>query len=165
MRLGLSLCLLGLPVLLGYCGFQIAESRGAQVQRDQTFAEGLRDQKAELARVRQETLAQLEALTTRIATLQARFIRLDAFGARADVAGAKPGGARPVRMDQGSGYQPLYDVIFTADPAISGTGLQKAWMPAVAGLAGRIASPHVDFRLHKHGRVIDPASYLNSTFR
>lgn len=85
MRLGLSLCLLGLPVVLGYYGFQLAQSLSAEAQRDeaaQAWVDGLREQKADLERVKQETLAQLEALTIRMASLQARLIRLDALGER-----------------------------------------------------------------------------------
>lgn len=80
-RLGLSLCLLGLPVLLGYCGFQLA-SQVQRVQATESWAEGLREQKDDLERVKQETLSQLEALTVRMASLQARLIRLDALGER-----------------------------------------------------------------------------------
>jgi murein DD-endopeptidase MepM/ murein hydrolase activator NlpD len=85
MRLGLSLCLMGLPVFLGYCGFQLADTRNTQLQRDdaaQAWVDGLREQKADLERVKQETLTQLEALTIRMASLQARLIRLDALGER-----------------------------------------------------------------------------------
>ncbi|MEY4641339.1 MAG: hypothetical protein RLZZ227_1333 [Pseudomonadota bacterium] len=85
MRLGLSLCLLGLPVFLGYYGFQFAESRDSEFQKDeaaQAWVDGLREQKADLERVKQETLTQLEALTLRMASLQARLIRLDALGER-----------------------------------------------------------------------------------
>lgn len=85
MRLGLSLCLLGLPVVLGYYGFQLAQSLSAETQRDeaaQAWVDGLREQKADLERVKHETLAQLEALTIRMASLQARLIRLDALGER-----------------------------------------------------------------------------------
>jgi len=85
MRLGLGLCLLGLPAVLGYYAFHIAESRSNQLQRDeaaQAWVDGLRDQKADLERVKQETLTLLEALTIRMANLQARLIRLDALGER-----------------------------------------------------------------------------------
>src|SRR5690606_25618032 len=85
MRLGLSLCLLGLPVVLGYYGFQLAQSLNSEAMRDeaaQAWVDGLREQKADLERVKQETLAQLEALTIRMASLQARLIRLDALGER-----------------------------------------------------------------------------------
>lgn len=85
MRIGLSLCLLGLPVVLGYYGFQLAQSLNSETVRDeaaQAWVDGLREQKADLERVKQETLAQLEALTIRMASLQARLIRLDALGER-----------------------------------------------------------------------------------
>jgi murein DD-endopeptidase MepM/ murein hydrolase activator NlpD len=85
MRLGLSLCLLGLPVVLGYYGFQLAQTLNSESMRDeaaQAWVDGLREQKADLERVKQETLAQLEALTIRMASLQARLIRLDALGER-----------------------------------------------------------------------------------
>ena len=85
MRLGLSLCLLGLPVVLGYYGFQFAQTLNSEAQRDeaaQAWVDGLREQKAYLERVKQQTLAQLEALTIRMASLQARLIRLDALGER-----------------------------------------------------------------------------------
>lgn len=85
MRLGLSLCLLGLPVVLGYYGFQLAQSLNSETMRDeaaQAWVDGLREQKADLERVKQQTLAQLEALTIRMASLQARLIRLDALGER-----------------------------------------------------------------------------------
>lgn len=85
MRLGLSICLLGLPVILGYYGFQLADTRNSQFQKDeaaQAWVDGLREQKADLERVKQETLTQLEALTIRMASLQARLIRLDALGER-----------------------------------------------------------------------------------
>lgn len=85
MRLGLSLCLLGLPAVLGYYGFQLAQSLYSETQRDeaaQAWVDGLREQKADLERVKHETLAQLEALTIRMASLQARLIRLDALGQR-----------------------------------------------------------------------------------
>ncbi len=84
-RLGLSLCLLGLPVFLGYYSFQLTETRNAQLQGDeaaQAWVDGLREQKADLERVKQETLTKLEALTIRMASLQARLIRLDALGER-----------------------------------------------------------------------------------
>ena len=85
MRIGLSICLLGLPVVLGYYGFQLAHSLNSETMRDeaaQAWVDGLREQKADLERVKQETLAQLEALTIRMASLQARLIRLDALGER-----------------------------------------------------------------------------------
>jgi murein DD-endopeptidase MepM/ murein hydrolase activator NlpD len=85
MRAALGFCLLGLPVILGYYGYQLADSRSARLAKDeasQAMAEGLREQKADLAKVKQDALNQIEALTIRLASLQARLIRLDALGQR-----------------------------------------------------------------------------------
>ncbi|HEY0963622.1 MAG TPA: M23 family metallopeptidase [Pseudomonadales bacterium] len=121
MRLGLSLCLLGLPVVLGYYGFQLAQSLQSETQRDeaaQAWVDGLREQKADLERVKQDTLAQLEALTIRMASLQARLIRLDALGERLTNAAG---------LDDGE-----FD--FTQEPSVGGPevpveGLGKVQMP------------------------------------
>jgi murein DD-endopeptidase MepM/ murein hydrolase activator NlpD len=85
MRAALGFCLLGLPVILGYYGYQLADTRTSRLAKDeasQAMAEGLREQKADLARIKQEALAQIDALTVRMANLQARLIRLDALGQR-----------------------------------------------------------------------------------
>lgn len=84
-RAALGLCLLGLPVVLGYYGYHVAETRSFRLAKDEAseaWAESLKEQKADLERVKQEALAQLETLTIRMANLQARLIRLDALGER-----------------------------------------------------------------------------------
>ena len=71
MRAALGFCLLGLPVILGYYGYQLADSRSARLAKDeasQAMAEGLREQKADLAKVKQDALNQIEALTIRLAS-------------------------------------------------------------------------------------------------
>jgi len=94
-KTALGLCLLGLPVLLGYYGFQLAETRQIRVAKDeatQAWADGLKEQQADLERVKEETLTQLQTLTIRLANLQARLIRLDALGERlTQVAGLDDG--------------------------------------------------------------------------
>lgn len=85
MRAALGFCLLGLPVILGYYGYQLADTRSSRLAKDeasQAMAEGLREQKADLEKVKQQALTQIEALTIRLANLQARLIRLDALGQR-----------------------------------------------------------------------------------
>lgn len=85
MRAALGFCLLGLPVILGYYGYQMADTRSVRLAKDeasQAWAESLEDQKADLEKVKKEALTQLEALTIRMANLQARLIRLDALGER-----------------------------------------------------------------------------------
>lgn len=286
MRLGLSLCLLGLPVVLGYYGYQLAEARSTQLQRDeaaQARVDGLREQKEGLERVKQEALTQLQALTIRLASLQARLIRLDAlgerltsvagldngefdfssepqvggpevgtgesfetpdfikalneltvqiesrqqqlelldsimlgrvaqdafavsgrpvergyissgFGRRLDpftgqlawhqgvdfstgssgdqvfavaagvvaFAGEQQGYGKLVRIDHGNGYETLY----AHDQKLlvkAGDVVKKGQVIALSGSSGRSSGPHVHFEVHKNGRVVDPAAYIQST--
>lgn len=85
MRAALGFCLLGLPVILGYYGYQLADTRSSRLAKDeasQAWAESMKEQKADLKKVKQEALTQLETLSIRMANLQARLIRLDALGER-----------------------------------------------------------------------------------
>ncbi len=84
-RVALSVCMLGVPVLLGYYGFHFSALRNADSYKDeatQAWKEDLKAQKEDIVQIRYETLAQLEALTLRMANLQARLLRLDALGQR-----------------------------------------------------------------------------------
>jgi murein DD-endopeptidase MepM/ murein hydrolase activator NlpD len=84
-RVALSVCMLGVPVLLGYYGFHFSALRNADSYKDaatQAWKEDLKSQKEDIVQIRYETLAQLEALTLRMANLQARLLRLDALGQR-----------------------------------------------------------------------------------
>ena len=105
MRLGLSLCLLGLPVMLGYGAFLVAEASGFRMSRDAaSWIESLREQQADLVKVKTDTYSRLEALTIRLANLQARLVRLDALGEKlSGVAGL-----------------PAKDFNFNADPSLGG---------------------------------------------
>jgi len=81
----LTFCFLGMPVLLGYYGYQFSVSRSADLYTDevaQAWADRMVEQEAEVQRIREEALAQLQALTLRLANLQARLLRLDALGER-----------------------------------------------------------------------------------
>jgi len=85
MRAMLTFCFLGMPVLLGYYGYQFSVSRSADLYTDevaQAWADRMVEQEAEVQRIREEALAQLQALTLRLANLQARLLRLDALGER-----------------------------------------------------------------------------------
>ena len=84
-RLALSVCLLGIPVVLGYYGYHFSASRNADFYKDeatQAWMDDLKSQREDIDQIRQDTLAQLEALTLRMANLQARLLRLDALGQR-----------------------------------------------------------------------------------
>ena len=83
--MALSVCLLGIPVILGYYGYHFSALRNADFYKDeasQAWTDDLKSQRADVDQIRQDTLAQLEALTLRMANLQARILRLDALGQR-----------------------------------------------------------------------------------
>jgi len=87
----LSVCLLGAPVAMGYLGYHLAVSQteNSQVVSQEaadSWQQSLDDQARTLAELRRNAELQLEALTTRLATLQARLLRLDALGERLTVA-------------------------------------------------------------------------------
>ena len=290
MRVLLTFCFLGMPVFLGYYGYQFSAGRSADLYTDeaaQAWADKLVEQEEEVQRIREETLAQLQALTLRLANLQARLLRLDAlgerltaisdlddgefnfqqmpalggpevileegngfesfdlikeidelslqiedrsqqlellesllsdrqiqsdtflagrpvstgwissaFGRRIDpfngdlawhqgvdfatgvtgvevssvasgvvtFAGERSGYGRLVEINHGNGYESLYahnqEILVN-----SGDIIKKGQVVALSGNSGRSTGPHVHFEIHKNGRVIDPASYINRTNR
>jgi murein DD-endopeptidase MepM/ murein hydrolase activator NlpD len=287
LRLGLGLCLLGLPMLIGYSAYLMAEARGVKVARDaatEAWTESMREQEADLTKVKEDTVSRLEALTVRLANLQARLVRLDALGeklsavagladtdfdfsqepavggievldgqlaapdfigelealekrigerqqqlemlnsmmterqslAEFDVSGRpvsggyisstygrrldpftgnrafhqgvdfntgrvgedvfavaagvvnysgwKDGYGRMVQIDHGNGFETLY----VHDQKLlvkEGDVVKKGQIIALSGTSGRSTGPHVHFEVHKNGRVVDPASYIQSTIR
>ncbi|MEX2130979.1 MAG: M23 family metallopeptidase [Pseudohongiellaceae bacterium] len=81
----LSVFLLGTPVALGYFGYELSVARNPQIYNEQTamgWTRQLKLQSEELADIKQQSQEQLEALTLRLAMLQARLVRLDAVGDR-----------------------------------------------------------------------------------
>ncbi|MBU14968.1 MAG: hypothetical protein CMQ14_07740 [Gammaproteobacteria bacterium] len=81
----LSILLLGTPVALGYFGYQLAISQDSVIFTEETarnWEQQLRFQAEELQEVKQDSEQELEALTLRLAMLQARLVRLDAVGER-----------------------------------------------------------------------------------
>ena len=83
----LSLCLLGAPVAMGYLGYHLAinQSENEQVVSQEASDEWqlkLAEQSQTLTELRRNAELQLEALTSRLASLQARLLRLDALGER-----------------------------------------------------------------------------------
>lgn len=81
----LSLCLIGTPVALGYFGYQLAvsqDSRMLTVETAQNWERQIKLQSEQIADIKQVASQQLEALTLRLAMMQARLARLDAVGER-----------------------------------------------------------------------------------
>jgi len=81
----LSLCLLGAPVALGYFGYGLAVSQSTGVfseESAQNWERQIRIQTEQISEIKDESEQQIEALTMRLAMLQARLMRLDAVGER-----------------------------------------------------------------------------------
>lgn len=81
----LSLCLLGAPVALGYFGYQLAISQNSEIFTEETaqsWERQIKVQAEQLADIKEDSDQQLEALTLRLAMMQARLVRLDAVGER-----------------------------------------------------------------------------------
>ncbi len=86
----LSVCILGAPVALGYLGYQVAVSHDPQEYSLETalqWDEEIESQSDAVARLKLESEEQLEALTLRLAMLQARLLRLEAVGGRITAVG------------------------------------------------------------------------------
>ena len=80
-----SLCLLGAPVALGYFGYGLAVSQSTGVfseESAQNWERQIRIQTEQISEIKEESEQQIEALTMRLAMLQARLMRLDAVGER-----------------------------------------------------------------------------------
>ncbi|MEX0617437.1 MAG: M23 family metallopeptidase [Pseudohongiellaceae bacterium] len=81
----LSVCLLGAPVALGYFGYELAISNSDSVLHSETALDWdrqLQEQSGQLVDIKQQSEEQLEALTLRLAVMQARLVRLEAVGDR-----------------------------------------------------------------------------------
>lgn len=85
-RLFLSLCVIGVPLTAGIAGgIHYANHDKVELFNEEVadlWGKKLHRQKTELAQTKQETREQVEALTLRMAELQARLVRLDALGER-----------------------------------------------------------------------------------
>ena len=69
-----------------------------------------------------------------------------------------------VQIDHGNGYETMY----AHDQKLlvkEGDVVKKGQIIALSGTSGRSTGPHVHFEVHKNGRVVDPASYIQSTIR
>ncbi len=81
----LSVCLLGAPVALGYFGYQLAISGNPSLLTEdaaRNWQQQLSLQEIELKELKQGSQRELEALSLRLAMMQARLVRLDAMGER-----------------------------------------------------------------------------------
>ena len=81
----LSVCLIVAPASLIYLGYQVSSSDEESVFSEksaQNWERELKNQTNQLEEIKKESERQIEALTIRLAMLQARLTRLDAMGSR-----------------------------------------------------------------------------------
>jgi murein DD-endopeptidase MepM/ murein hydrolase activator NlpD len=79
----LSVCLLGLPVCGGvYLGMQFGDDKSDLASSIELMKRELANQQAELESGRAEARQKVEALTLKLAAMQARLVRIDALGER-----------------------------------------------------------------------------------
>lgn len=105
LRALLSLCLLGTPVGLGYFGYHLAagQTQGPLVFSQQSADNWQRElelQALQLERLRSQSEQELDALTLKVAKLQARLSRLDALGARV----ASLADIEPLTLGEGAAF-------------------------------------------------------------
>ena len=84
-KAALSVCLLGAPIALGFLGYQLAISHNPAHLDEQaaiSWSSQLQQQTEQLEEIKQQSQEQLEALTRRLATMQAQLLRLEAVGER-----------------------------------------------------------------------------------
>ncbi len=140
MRIGLSICLLGLPVILGYFSIQLTEARNAEFAKDSTTpalgdAFELTPQTSELQRV-SGTNANTVASHRYRPNLQTHNYQGRSTG-KTEVASF-------AGSDNAFERKHLYTLASAVEYA-------SAFLRSVV--------------LHKNGRVIDPAAYIHSTIR
>ncbi len=153
MRIGLSICLLGLPVILGYFSLQLAEARNAEFAKNSPIPAlgGEFDFAEQATTVVEATTLEGQSYTVRPPT-------------------------RESNASDSRGWQRAKQNEFRDGPATTkhqglalfakyGDALKKGQLVALAAATGFISASFPDFALHKNGRVIDPASYIHSTIR
>lgn len=84
---GLIFLVLALILAAGWAGYQVAVNKAAAEQPTESelvaeWRSKLEQQKAQLARVREDVQQQVDALTLRLGQIQGRMLRLDALGQR-----------------------------------------------------------------------------------
>lgn len=78
--------------------------------------------------------------------------------------GERSGYGGTVKINHGGGFQTLY--AHNKENLVKvGDVVKKGQVIALMGTSGRSTGPHVHFEVYKHGRTVDPASYIHRTHR
>lgn len=78
--------------------------------------------------------------------------------------GKRNGYGQMVEVNHGGGFSTRY--AHNQDNLVTvGDVVKKGQVIALMGSSGRSTGPHVHFEVYKHGRAVDPASYIHRTHR
>ena len=148
MRIGLSICLLGLPVILGYFSIQIADARNAEFAKNSTTpALG-----NEFDLAKQTPELQSPALAGKV-------VAAGHFIQKSDRYNKYPSWSKE-QSNYHNGLNPVTDQALTLF-ATYGDALKKGQILVLTAVTGF----HHSKTPHKNGRIIDPASYIHRTIR
>ncbi len=78
--------------------------------------------------------------------------------------GERYGYGNMVEINHGNGYLSRY-AHNSENFVVPGEVVKKGQTIAAMGSSGRSTGPHVHFEVYKHGRPVDPASYIHRTYR
>jgi hypothetical protein len=169
MRIGLSICLLGLPVILGYLSIQIGDARNAEFAKDSpTPALGDEfDFSGQVPEVQDTTLGGHIGA--------GRQLTQESHGVSGEL---KQNSASLLQLavmaeshwsrEQQNTYQNGPATVKHQALALFakyGDVLKKGQITVLAAVIGYAPESYPGFAIHKNGRVIDPASYIHSTIR
>ncbi|MBR9909068.1 MAG: M23 family metallopeptidase [Gammaproteobacteria bacterium] len=78
--------------------------------------------------------------------------------------GERSGYGQMVEVNHGNGFSTRY--AHNSENLVNvGDVIKKGQVLALMGSSGRSTGPHVHFEVYKHGRAVDPASYIHRTIR
>ncbi|MGS2717747.1 M23 family metallopeptidase [Eionea flava] len=78
--------------------------------------------------------------------------------------GERAGYGGMIKVNHGNGFQTRY-AHNKKNLVKIGDVVKKGQVIALMGSTGRSTGPHVHFEVYKYGRTVDPASYINRTYR
>ncbi|MES2625593.1 MAG: hypothetical protein V4628_09960 [Pseudomonadota bacterium] len=168
MRLGLSICLLGLPVILGYFSIQIAEARNAEFAKDSSPAAlGDRFDFSGQSPALQNTPSRAELQSVRAPANKYSGNKLSGFAKQVfseKSLSQSEYWSQPAHNEQDNTFAKIRNHA-TAIVTRYGDVLKKGHIVILASAIAYPPATTTGFTPHKNGRIIDPASYIHSTIR